>query len=70
MTNKVASLNRQIQKALSLAVAGIYFADSSDQEDYLWRIVVELGGPEASVLLENDPTEAYYKYVEKLAEEE
>jgi len=50
------------RKALAIAVKAICFDDSSDYEAYLWEIVDELGGKEATNLLEYKPDEAYSKY--------
>lgn len=50
------------QKALGEAVAVIYFADNSDYESALWKIVELLGGKEAVALLESDEDVAYAKY--------
>ena len=53
-----------VKKALSEAVAAIYFDDNSDYGNALWGVVAALGGPEACELLENDEKAAYDKYCE------
>ena len=53
-----------VKKALSEAVAVIYFDDSSDYPSALWAIVKALGGEEAADLLEENGSAAYEKYCE------
>lgn len=51
-------------QALQIAVAAVYFADSSDYKAALFEIVKELAGQEGAELLYINPTEAYQKYCE------
>ena len=53
-----------VKEALSVAVAVIYFDDSSDYSAALWEVVTALGGKEAADLLEEDGHAAYEKYCE------
>lgn len=50
------------QKALSEAVAVIYFSDNSDYASALWKIVELLGGKEAADLLHENEAAAFEKY--------
>ena len=50
-----------VKKALSEAVAAIYFDDSSDYSSALWAVVRALD-PQAAILLEEDDGAAYDKY--------
>jgi hypothetical protein len=52
------------KEALKEAVSGIYFGDSSDYLSALWTIVLELGGEDAYVLLQEDARAAFEKYCE------
>jgi len=58
-------VSKKSKRALAEAVKAIYFADSSDYESFLWKIVEILGGKEAADMLEQNEHEAYKKYVEK-----
>jgi len=51
-----------IRDALAAAVEAIYRGDDSDYGDALWRVVVALGGSEASTLMDYDVGEAYRRY--------
>ena len=51
-----------VSRALTEAVAAIYFDDSSDYKSALWAVVEDLGGPEAVDLLLRDKRAAYKKY--------
>jgi len=51
-----------VKKALSEAVAAIYFDDNSDYSSALWQVIAALGGNEAIELLEEDGNAAYKKY--------
>ena len=50
------------REALSKAVNAIYFDDGGDFLSALWGIVKDLGGEEATALLEEDEAAAYKKY--------
>jgi len=54
--------NAAISKAMSSAVAAIYFDDGSDYGAALWSVIKALGGQEAADLLEEDEHAAYKKY--------
>lgn len=72
----ISALQKQVQalqadskkskEALAEAVKAIYFDDSSDFGSALWKIVLFLGGEEASDLLGYNEKSAYKKYVEGL----
>lgn len=51
-----------IKKALSEAVAAIYFDDNSDYGTALWSVIEALGGNEVADLLEDDGHAAYKLY--------
>lgn len=51
-----------VAHALGEAVAALYFADNSDYEAALTRIVLDLGGQEAADLLRTDGSAAYHRY--------
>lgn len=59
---KECESNEASKRALSEAVAAIYFADDSDYLQALWNVVKLLGGNEAADLLEQDESAAYKKY--------
>jgi hypothetical protein len=50
------------KKTLCYAVKAIYFDDSSDFSNYLWKIIGEIGGEEATNLLFKSSQAAYDKY--------
>ena len=58
----MSKLTPNQKEALHIAIAAIYFNDSSDYESALWSIVKELGGEEAIKDLEKNPSEAFRKY--------
>ena len=54
-----------VKKALSEAIAAIYFDDNSDYSAALWTVVTALGGEDVANLLEKDGAAAYKKYCEE-----
>lgn len=69
VTIRLAARERDIERAIKVAVSTLYFADNSDYQTALWRVVAALN-PEAADLLENDEVAAYAKYCEVLEKPE
>ena len=59
----VTKLQKKLDKVVELAVAVLYFDDRSDYGSALWDIINAVNS-DAAVLLEEDPSAAFDKYVE------